>query len=69
MKKVETLTINEALDTIRGYGIPMTYEKICAWADAGAVTWALSGEFKGAHYRTIFKKPLMEWLEGLAISA
>ena len=69
MRKVETLTINEALDVIRGYGMPMTYEKLCAWADAGAVPWALSGEFKGTQFRTIFKKPLIEWLEGLAVGA
>ena len=69
MKKVETLTINETIDTMREYGVPMSYEKLCAWIDAGAVPWALSGEFKGAQLRTIFKKPLIEWLDGLAVGA
>lgn len=66
MKQVKTMTINDTLELMREYGIPICYEKLCALIDAGAVPWAVSGEYDGKHLRMIFRKPLVEWLESLA---
>ena len=67
-RKVETLTENEAQSLFREYGISISYPKLCAGIDAG-VPWAISGEHGGKVYRTIFRKPLVEWLEALAVVA
>ena len=66
-KKVMTLTIEDAMDLIRSYGISISYKKLIAWTDINAVPWAVSGpDETGKYQRTIFKKPLMEWLDNLA---
>lgn len=68
MKKVETLTLNEAMDVFRGYGVSMSYETICSIVDEGKVPWAISAksETSGNQLRKIFRKPLIEWLESMA---
>ncbi|MBR5948233.1 MAG: hypothetical protein IKZ82_06240 [Clostridia bacterium] len=65
--RIETLTIEEAMAIMRSFGVKISYAKLTAWADAGAVPWAISAPTPdGDHLRTIFKRPLMEWLESLA---
>lgn len=68
MKKVETLTINEALDLFRSYGVSMSYETLIAFIDEGKVSWAVSARSGGAgpYLRKIFRKPLVAWLEAMA---
>ena len=65
-KKIETLSLNETIELLREYGVPVSYQKLCAWIDSRSVPWAVSGEFKGETLRTIFKKPLLAWLDNLA---
>lgn len=68
MKTIETLTLTEAMDMMRNYGLPMSYKKLTAWLDAGVVPWAVSApDSEGQPQRTIFKKPLIEWLVSLSV--
>lgn len=68
MKKVEVLSLNEAMDLFRAYGVSMSYETLIAVVDGGKVPWAISAksEASGNYLRKIFRKPLVEWLESMA---
>ena len=67
MKQIETLSCDDAMSLMRAYGLPCNFYKLTAWLDAGAVPWGVSAQDERGHYRrTIFKKPLVAWLEGLA---
>ena len=68
MKKVEVLTLNEAMDVFRGYGVSMSYDTLCALVDSNQYPWAISAksETSGNQLRKIFRKPLIEWLESMA---
>jgi len=70
MKVVETMTFEEAMTLFRSYGIGIAYEKLRALIDSGVGErqgWSVSGEAPGGkHFRIIFRKPLLLWLESLA---
>lgn len=67
MKKIETLTIEDAMSLIRSYGLKINFYKLTAWVDNGVVPWGVSAQDVRGHYqRTIFRKPLIHWLEELS---
>lgn len=71
MKIVETLNTEEALGIFRSYGIPISFEKLVALIDSGAgerAGWSVCGRKpSGKPSRIIFRRPLIAWLESLAV--
>ena len=67
-RRIEYLTMSETIALFHEYGVPISYEVLCAWIDERAVPWATSARIGGAgrYQRRIWKKPLVKWLEDLA---
>lgn len=71
MKVVETLTLDETLSVFRAYGIKIAYEKLASLIDSGVGErqgWAVAGiKENGKCFRIVFRKPLIQWLESIAV--
>ena len=62
---IETMTLNEVTDALRGLGIRTTEERVCRMLAAGAYPWGACVQGKGARLVEIYAKKFWAWVDEL----
>lgn len=63
---IETMTLNETVDALRGLGIRTTDEKVMRFLEAGVYPWGVCVQGKKNRIVEIYAKKFWEWVDEIA---